>query len=81
MLKVPQLFVSAEDHMIHEQPYTHDWFKRYLSAVAPTGRVWHKEILRWARAQGRSSDAPGIPKNVSGPVGILLKRCASGARR
>ena len=38
-------------------------------------------FLRWVRAQGRSPNAPGIPKNPSGPVGIPLKRGASGARQ
>ena len=51
--------------------------QRYLSAVPPTERVWHKPFLRWVRAQGRSPDAPSIHKNVSGPVGIPLKMGAS----
>ena len=36
--------------------------EQYLSAVPPSGRVWHKTFfLRWVRAQSRSPDASGIP--------------------
>ena len=52
--------------------------QRYLSAVQPTGGVWHKAFLRWVRAQDRSPDAPSIPKNASGPIRIPLKSGASG---
>ena len=38
-------------------------------------------FLRWVRVQSCSPDAPGIPKNASGTVGIPLKRGASGARQ
>ena len=38
-------------------------------------------FLRWVQAQGRSPHAPGISKNASDPVGIPLKRGASGAGR
>ena len=30
-------------------------------------------FLRWVQAQDRSRDAPGIPKNAPGPIGIPLK--------
>ena len=40
-----------------------------------------RPFFRWVRAQRRSPDTPGIPKNASGPVGILLKRSASHAKR
>ena len=48
---------------------------RYL-LTAPTKRasVAQGLFLRWIQMQDRSSEAPSIPKNVSGPVGILLKR-------
>ena len=40
-----------------------------------------RPFLRWVQVQSRSPDAPGGFKNVSGPVGIPLKRITSGARR
>ena len=40
-----------------------------------------RTFFRWVRAQGRSPDTPGISKNASAPVGIPLKRSASGTRR
>ena len=36
-------------------------------------------FLGWGQAQGRSPHAPGISKNASDPVGIPLKKGASGA--
>ena len=36
---------------------------------------------RWMQAQGRSLDTAGGFKNTSGPVGIPLKRGATGARQ
>ena len=47
----------------------------------PTGMCGTRLFLWWVRAQGRSSHAPGIPKNAYGPVGIPLIRDASGAGR
>ena len=38
-------------------------------------------FLRWVQAQGRTPHAPGILKNIMGPVGIPLKRGASGTRQ
>ncbi len=55
--------------------------QQYLSTVTPTGRMWHKAFLRWVREQGRSPDSPGDSKNASGPVGIPLKKGASGDRQ
>ena len=37
-----------------------------------------RPFLRLVRAQCRSPDAPDIPKNALGPVGIILKMGASG---
>ena len=37
-----------------------------------------RPFLKWVWAQGHSPDAPDIPKNASGPVGIPLKSGASG---
>ena len=35
-----------------------------------------RPFLKWVRAQGRSPDAPGIPQNAPGSVGITLKKGA-----
>ena len=37
-----------------------------------------RSFFWWIRAQDRSPHAPGGSKNASGPVGIPLKKCASG---
>ena len=55
--------------------------KRYLLTTPPNGQMWHKVFFKVVQAQGQSPDASGIPKNASGPIGIPLKRGASGARQ
>ena len=37
-------------------------------------------FIKWVCVQGQSSDTLDITQNASGPVGILLKGDASGAR-
>ena len=60
--------------------YLADWnqaynpYQRYFSSVPPSGRAWHKAFLWWVQTQSRSPDAPGIPKNATGPVSIPLKQ-------
>ena len=48
--------------------------KWYLTNVPLDGRVWHKDVFRWVRALGCGQDASGGSKNISGPVGIPLKK-------
>ena len=48
----------------------------------PTNRMSMAQgFFWWVQAQGRSPDVSGCSQNASGPVGILLKRGAIGARR
>ena len=58
--------------------YPINWIQRIeISGVCPPSHQQDecgtRPFLRWVRAQGRSPEAPGIPKNASGPVGILSK--------
>ena len=50
----------------------------YLSYIPQTRRVWHKAFLSWVRGYDRSPDTPRGTKNAVSPVGIPLKRGASG---
>ena len=43
------------------------WIQQYLSALPPSGQMWHKAFFKVG------PDVPGIPKNTMGPVGIPLK--------
>ena len=45
-----------------------------------TSEYGSRPFLRRVRALDHSPDVPGISKNASGPVGIRLKRSASGPR-
>ena len=46
--------------------------RRYLSYAPPAYECGTRPFFRWVRSQGRSSDASGNSKNVSGPIGIPL---------
>ena len=46
-----------------------------------TGKCGTRPFLRWVLMLSLSPDAPSIPKNASGHVGIPLKRCISGVRQ
>ena len=47
----------------------------------PDGQVWRKAFFQLVPTQGRDPDLPSGSKNASDPVGISLKKGASGARQ
>ena len=56
--------------------------RRALFVDRPTNRTSVAQgLLRWVWTQCRRLDTPGGSKNVSDPVGISLKRGATGAKR
>ena len=80
---------SAADRRVSHPSASQRVVDTFHSAWRPLVFVFHptkrtsmaQGFYRWVRRQGRSPDTLGIPKNASGPVGIPLKRAASGARQ